>query len=255
MKVSQTKWIYYGGSPSVQKWSQTKRANCFPVLFVIILNWRRRASVIYSLCLAYLTLAPLGGGAKGPPCGFSQIAPEVQGISLWNLPYLSGQQFHTLCLKIGTQVIIGQPWVTSEWRHVSPILTSKMGLRNRRHWCSFKATINWLIWNDVELVGLQNWYLGFSKFWKFWKFSKKMSNFFSFQDSFPPNQKFQKTVRYVRGQCFMNMCTKFQVDIFKNGWDIAQNMSKTATFHVISGLYRDFPNFVFWPILTLQKVF
>ena len=53
----------------------------------------------------------------------------------------------------------------------------------------------------------------------------------------------------------MNMCTKFQVDIFKNGWDIAWNMSKTGTFHVISGLYRDFPNFVFLPILTLQKVF
>ena len=30
---------------------------------------------------------------------------------------------------------------------------------------------------------------------------------------------------------------------------------KTGTFHVISGLYRDFPNFPFWPILTLQKVF
>ena len=70
-----------------------------------------------------------GGGPKGPPCGFSQIAPEVLGISLWNLPYLSGQQFHTLCQKIMTQVIIGQPWVTSEWRHVSPILISKMGLR------------------------------------------------------------------------------------------------------------------------------
>ena len=75
-----------------------------------------------------LTLAPLGG-PKGPPCGFSQIAPEVLGISLWNLPYLSGQQFHTLCQKIRPQVIIGQPWVTSEWRHVSPILISKMGLR------------------------------------------------------------------------------------------------------------------------------
>ena len=69
------------------------------------------------------------GGAKGPPCGFSQIAPKVLGISLWNLPYLSGQQFHTLCQNIRTQVMIGQPWVTSEWRHVSPILTSKMGLR------------------------------------------------------------------------------------------------------------------------------
>ena len=58
-----------------------------------------------------LTLAPLGGGCKGPPLVFSQIAPEVLEISLWNLPYLSGQ-FHTLCQKIRSQVI-GQPWVTS----------------------------------------------------------------------------------------------------------------------------------------------
>ena len=35
------------------------------------------------LSLKYLNLAPLGGGgAKGSPCGFSQIAPEVLGISL-----------------------------------------------------------------------------------------------------------------------------------------------------------------------------
>ena len=32
-------------------------------------------------------------------------------------------------------------------------------------------------------------------------------------------------------------------------------MSKTGTFHLISGLYRCFMNFIFWPILTLQKVF
>ena len=70
-----------------------------------------------------------GGGPKAAPCGLSQIAPEVLGNSLWNLPYLSAQQFHTLCQKIRTQVITGQPWVTSEWRHVSPILINKMGLR------------------------------------------------------------------------------------------------------------------------------
>ena len=29
-----------------------------------------------------LTLAPLGGAQRAPPCGFSQIAPEVLGISL-----------------------------------------------------------------------------------------------------------------------------------------------------------------------------
>ena len=34
----------------------------------------------------------------------------------------------------------------------------------------------------------------------------------------------------------MNMCTKFQV---------TENMLKTVTFHVISGLYRDFPNVIF----------
>ena len=70
-----------------------------------------------------------GGGGQRAPCGFSQIAPEVLGISFWNLPYLSEQQFHTLCRKIRTQVMIGQPWMTREWRHVSPILTNKMGLR------------------------------------------------------------------------------------------------------------------------------
>ena len=32
-------------------------------------------------------------------------------------------------------------------------------------------------------------------------------------------------------------------------------MSKTGTFHVISGLDRDFPNFILLPILTLQKCF
>ena len=108
---------------------------------------------------------------------------------------------------------------------------------NRRHWCSFKATINLLIWNDVELVGLQNGYLDFSKFWKFWEKKKipKMSIFF-FSRQFPPNQNLQKNITYVRGQCLMNMCTKFYVDIFKNSWDIAQNMSKRALFTS----FRDF---------------
>ena len=30
---------------------------------------------------------------------------------------------------------------------------------------------------------------------------------------------------------------------------------KTGTFYVISGLYRNFPNFIFGTILQLQKVF
>ena len=44
----------------------------------------------------YFNPRPAGGGQRAP-CGFSQIAPEVLGISFWNLSYLSGQQFHTLC--------------------------------------------------------------------------------------------------------------------------------------------------------------
>ena len=44
--------------------------------------------------------------------------------------------------------------------------------------------------------------------------------FFLFQNFPPQNQNFQKTGQYVRGQRLMNMCTKFQVDIFKNGWDM-----------------------------------
>ena len=74
---------------------------------------------------------------------------------------------------------------------------------NRRHWCNFKDTINWLIWNDVELVGLQNCYLGLPKFWKISKISKN-AQFFLFSSQFPPNQNFQKTVTYVRGQCHKN---------------------------------------------------
>ena len=76
-----------------------------------------------------LTLAPLGGGGAKGPLWFFANSSWSTGISHWNMPYLSGQQFHTLCQKIRTQFIIGQPWVTSEWRHVSPILTNKMGFR------------------------------------------------------------------------------------------------------------------------------
>ena len=35
-----------------------------------------------------------------------------------------------------------------------------------------------LLWNDVELVGLQNWFLGFSKFWKFREKKSKKCPFF-----------------------------------------------------------------------------
>ena len=82
---------------------------------------------------------------------------------------------------------------------------------------------------------------------------QNVQQFFSFSKFSPSKSKFSKTGYYVRGQWLMDKCTKCQVDIFKNGWDMTQNMSKTGTFHVISGLYRDFPNFIFWPIFDASK--
>ena len=51
-----------------------------------------------------------------------------------------------------------------------------------------------------------------------------------------PNFFLQKTVQYVRGQWLTNMCTKFQVDIFKNGWDMNKTCQKQALFTS----FRDF---------------
>ena len=108
---------------------------------------------------------------------------------------------------------------------------------NRRHGCSFKATINSLIWNDVELVGLQNCYLGFGKFWKISKMFKILNIFFFLFQNFPPqNQNFQKTVKYVRGQWLINMCTKFKVDILK----MAEIWHKTFQKQTLFTSFRDF---------------
>ena len=63
---------------------------------------------------------------------------------------------------------------------------------NRRHGCSFKATINCLKRSDVVLVGLQNCHFGFSKFSKFPKNVQNFQRFFSFSKFTPQNQNFQK---------------------------------------------------------------
>ena len=104
---------------------------------------------------------------------------------------------------------------------------------NRRHECNFKATINHLISNDVDLVWLQSWYLGFSKVWKFWKINKIFNIFIKI---FPLKIKNQQTV-YGRWQWLMNMFTKFQVDIFKNDWVMTLNMSKKQALFTS---FRDF---------------
>ena len=98
---------------------------------------------------------------------------------------------------------------------------------NHRHECSFKTTFNWLIWNDVELGGLQTCYSVFSKFWTFRNISK-FSTFFPFfkivtlKTILSP----KKNLLYVRGQWLINMCAKFQVDIFINGWDVKSHFSR-----------------------------
>ena len=114
-----------------------------------------------------------GGGAKGSPCGFSQIAPEVLGSSLWNLPYLSGQLFHTLWQTIRYQVIIGQPWVTSEWRHVPPILTNKKSWQEtppRAQFLSYDQ-LSYLIWRIICRVTKR-----LSRIFKIVKISKNFEN-------------------------------------------------------------------------------
>ena len=125
---------------------------------------------------------------------------------------------------------------------------------NRRHGCSFKATLNFLIWNDVELVGLQNCYLGFGKFWKFLKIFKIFDNFFC--KIFPlKNKIFKKPDNMLEGNGWWICVQNFKSISSKMAEIWYKTCQKQALFHVISGLYRDFPNFIFWPILMLQKVF
>ena len=64
---------------------------------------------------------------------------------------------------------------------------------NHHHRCSFKATINWRIRNDVESVGPQNCLvtnLGFSKSWKFENFQNFIHFLFLFHIFHPLHQFF-----------------------------------------------------------------
>ena len=73
-----------------------------------------------------LTLAPL----PPPPLWFfANSSWSTDNFALKLVIPLPATIPHLVSKKIRTQVIIGQPWVTSEWLHVSPILTNKMGLR------------------------------------------------------------------------------------------------------------------------------
>ena len=73
---------------------------------------------------------------------------------------------------------------------------------NRRDGCSFKATINCLIWNDVKLVGLQNCYLEFSKCSSKRRKFPKFSTFVFLFQHFPPQNQFKKTYNMLEGNCW-----------------------------------------------------
>ena len=174
-----------------------------------------------------LTRAPLQWGATQCTGGIISSPPLVFLRYLLNQCRYHHQTCCTLspnhfthCVKILKYSVsyFGHKWRQSDvmFRRFRPKIRV---YGNRRHGCSFKATINVLIWNDEKLVGLQNCYLRYWKFWKFPKISKIFSIFFQ-KKKIPSKQNFQQTVYYVRGQWLMNMCTKFQVDTFKNGWDM-----------------------------------
>ena len=116
---------------------------------------------------------------------------------------------------------------------------------NHRHGCSFKATFNWLIWNDVELRGLQTCYSGCSKFWTFRNISKIFNIFFLFQNCYLKNNfVFKKTYYMLEGNGWL-ICVQNVKSISSKMAEILHKTCKKVTSHVISGLYRDFPNFLF----------
>ena len=117
---------------------------------------------------------------------------------------------------------------------------------NRRHGCSFKATINFLIWNDVELVVLQNCYLGFWFFLNSLKIFKIFDNFFFFIKIFPLKIKiFKKSVNMLEGwwicvQNFKSISSK-----------MAEIWHKTCQKQALFTSIRDFT--VIFRILFFEK--
>ena len=169
-----------------------------------------------------LTRAPLGGGAiSSPPSRFLAISSKPMQVSPPNLQYLLSQHFYTLFKNFKVQSIIVRPQMTSEWRHVPPISTENKGLRESTPRVQFESynQFSYMKWRRISGATKL-----LSRILKILKIPQNFQNFrqffFLFQNFPPQNQNFQKNGQYVRGQWLMNMCTKFQVDILKNGWDI-----------------------------------
>ena len=69
--------------------------------------------------------------------------------------------------------------------------------------------------SDIKLVGLQNCYFGFLNFENVQNTSKKSTFFVVFFKKITPQDQNKKRI-YITQHCLMNMCSKFQVDIFND---------------------------------------
>ena len=108
---------------------------------------------------------------------------------------------------------------------------------NHRHGCSFKTTFNWLIWNDVELGGLQTCYSGFSKFWTFRNISKIFNIFFLFQNCHLKNNfVFKKTYYMLEGNGWLICVQNFKSISSK----MAEILHKTCKKKSLFTSFRDF---------------
>ena len=127
---------------------------------------------------------------------------------------------------------------------------------NRRHGCSFKATVNLLIWNDVELVELQNCYHGFGKLWKFLKMFKIFDNFFFFCKIYPLKiQIFKKTDIMLEGNGWWICVQNFKLISSK----MPEIWHKTCQKQVLFTSFRDFTVILrilfFYPFWCFKKCF
>ena len=108
---------------------------------------------------------------------------------------------------------------------------------NRHHGCSCKATINFLIVNDVELVGLQNCYLWFWKFWKFPKIYKIFNIFSFFFKIFPLKIKmFKKPYNMLEGNGWWICAQNFK----SISWKMAEIWHKTCQKQALFTSFRAF---------------
>ena len=107
---------------------------------------------------------------------------------------------------------------------------------NRRHGCSFKATNNFLIWNDVELVGYKTSISDFEHFENSSKFPQFSTIFFLFQNFPPQNPIFQKPDKMLEGNGWWICVQNFKSISSK----MAEIWHKTCQKQALFTSFRDF---------------